>query len=36
MRFGRDEDLGRGTFDKVVRSEPLARATGNPEAMGFQ
>jgi len=26
MRFRHDEDLWRGTFDKVVRSEPLARA----------
>src|SRR4051812_18813799 len=23
MQFGQYEDLGRGTFDKVVRSEPL-------------
>jgi hypothetical protein len=34
--FGQDEDLGRGTFDKVVRSEPLARAARNSRSMGFQ
>lgn len=34
MQFGHDEEILTGALDKVVRSEPPARAPRRPQAMG--